>query len=287
MYCICICICAFEQNVNTVATGEVDQVGGRKAVEGVRYVLLRWVVELVLSGAAETLLDAGVGPQAHHGGEQLGRVRLRVLHAADHVTDHLRVGLQKTHKEGGETHGSVLLVMSSVSATCKIEEDSSCTQSENSSWKEGWKWFWGKKKKLLPITKCTVVWGGTWLGCAVNSGKFIQSPLLLLYFPAWKEGGSRLTASRAPPLPLLFPLCSFWFIFQSLTSYMTIAGHSNNLPLACALISSCVADDSCRGTSLELVFKCFISKRRWLTDWSERARERTYCSYSPRWLDIQ
>lgn len=114
-------------------------------VEGVRYVLLRWVVELVLSGAAETLLDAGVGPQAHHGGEQLGRVRLRVLHAADHVTDHLRVGLQKTHKEGGETHGSVLLVRSSVSASCKTEEDSSCTQSENSSWKEK-RWFWGEKK---------------------------------------------------------------------------------------------------------------------------------------------
>lgn len=51
---------------------------------------------MVLPGAAETLLDAGVGPQADHGGEQLGRVRLRVLHAADHVTHHLSVGLQET-----------------------------------------------------------------------------------------------------------------------------------------------------------------------------------------------
>lgn len=49
--------------------------------------------------------------------------------------------------------------------------------------------------------------------------------------------------SNTLPLPLLFPRCSYRFIFQSLTSYMTIVGHSNNLPLAFALITSCAAPD--------------------------------------------
>lgn len=56
-------------------------------------VLLGRVVELVLSGTAEALLDARVSPQTHHGTQQLGGVRLCVLHATDHVTHHLGICL--------------------------------------------------------------------------------------------------------------------------------------------------------------------------------------------------
>lgn len=62
-------------------------------------VLLRRVVELVLPGAAEALLDARVGPQAHHGAQQLSGVRLCVFHTTDDVTHHLSVRLQHKHKK--------------------------------------------------------------------------------------------------------------------------------------------------------------------------------------------
>lgn len=52
------------------------------------------VVELVLVGAAETLLDPHVRPEPLHGGQQLLGERLGVFHPLDHVEHHLRVRLQ-------------------------------------------------------------------------------------------------------------------------------------------------------------------------------------------------
>lgn len=111
----------FSRSIGSFDSTRTRLVTGTQQEPRLPYVLLRRVVELVLPGAAETLLDAGVGPQAHHGGEQLGRVRLRVLHAAHHVTDHLGVGLREKTRRRSETveepdgsdgavHGGVRLV---------------------------------------------------------------------------------------------------------------------------------------------------------------------------------
>lgn len=67
-------------------------------------VLLRWIIELVLSGAAEALLETRVGPQTHHCRQQLGGERLCVLHAADHVTHHLCISLKKHDREASHQH---------------------------------------------------------------------------------------------------------------------------------------------------------------------------------------
>lgn len=53
------------------------------------------VVELVLVGAAEALLDTDVGPESLHRRQQLLGERLRVLHPLDHVKHHLGVRLQQ------------------------------------------------------------------------------------------------------------------------------------------------------------------------------------------------
>lgn len=53
------------------------------------------VVELVLIGAAEALLHAGVRPQPLHRRQQLLAERFRVLHPLDHVEHHLTVALQQ------------------------------------------------------------------------------------------------------------------------------------------------------------------------------------------------
>ena len=64
------------------------------------YSLFGRVVELVLVGAREALLDAAVRPEPLHAGQQLLREGLRVLHARHHVHHHLGVALQ--FKEGGK-----------------------------------------------------------------------------------------------------------------------------------------------------------------------------------------
>lgn len=51
------------------------------------------VIELILPRAVETLLDPRVAPEAHHGGQQLRREGLGVLHPTHHVAHHLGVGL--------------------------------------------------------------------------------------------------------------------------------------------------------------------------------------------------
>lgn len=71
-----------------------------------RHLLLGGVVQLVLVGAAEALLDARVGPQTLHGGQELLGEGLCVLHAGYDVEDHLGVGLQG---KGGKL-GQVRLV---------------------------------------------------------------------------------------------------------------------------------------------------------------------------------
>lgn len=57
------------------------------------YLLLGGVVELVLAGTAEALLDARVRPQTNHGGQQLWGVGLGILHTAHNIANHLSVSL--------------------------------------------------------------------------------------------------------------------------------------------------------------------------------------------------
>ncbi len=53
------------------------------------------IIELILVGADEALLDAGVCPEAFHRLEELFREGLGVLHRLDHIAHHSRVfGLQ-------------------------------------------------------------------------------------------------------------------------------------------------------------------------------------------------
>lgn len=62
---------------------------------GCGYSLLSRVVELVLVGASEALLNACVAPESLHGREQLLREGFSVLHPGDHVKHHLGVRLRK------------------------------------------------------------------------------------------------------------------------------------------------------------------------------------------------
>lgn len=59
------------------------------------YSLFGRVIELVLVGAAEALLDANVGPESLHRRQELLGERLRVLHPLDHVEHHLGVSLEQ------------------------------------------------------------------------------------------------------------------------------------------------------------------------------------------------
>lgn len=61
------------------------------------HLLFGRIVELVLVGAAEALLDSHVGPEPLHGRQQLLGEGFRVLHPLDHVEHHLRVRLQQPH----------------------------------------------------------------------------------------------------------------------------------------------------------------------------------------------
>lgn len=63
------------------------------------YLLLGGVIKLVLAGTAEALLDARVRPQANHGGQQLWRIGLSVLHAAHNITHHLSIRLLKENTQ--------------------------------------------------------------------------------------------------------------------------------------------------------------------------------------------
>ena len=64
-----------------------------KARLGKKYLLFGRVIQLVLVGTRETLLNASVLPQSLHAGQQLLGERLRVFHARDDVHHHLGVGL--------------------------------------------------------------------------------------------------------------------------------------------------------------------------------------------------
>lgn len=59
------------------------------------HLLLSRVVELVFPSAAEALLSPGISPYALHGSKKLCRVRLCVLHTANHVTHQLGIRLGK------------------------------------------------------------------------------------------------------------------------------------------------------------------------------------------------
>ena len=58
------------------------------------YLLFGGVVELILVGATETFLNADVGPQPLHGGQEFLGKWLRVLHPLDDVEHHFRVRLK-------------------------------------------------------------------------------------------------------------------------------------------------------------------------------------------------
>lgn len=66
------------------------------------------VVQLVLIGAAEAVLDAVVAPQLLHGHQEVVAERLGVLHARHHVHDQLGVGLplRRAERHREVAHGA-------------------------------------------------------------------------------------------------------------------------------------------------------------------------------------
>lgn len=90
---------------------------------------------MVLAGAAETFLSSSISPQALHGGEELGGVRLRVLHAADHVTHQLGIRLDRfitgAQGKGGNRRSAAFYSTVGVSSTTEHLQRSFLSKTKN------------------------------------------------------------------------------------------------------------------------------------------------------------